>query len=229
MTRRTIARTAAAVFSGAFLLTGTSAHATIVYTSMNAFLATAGQVTTLDLTGTSGPTGSAYYGTSWTYNGVTFTGLDGAVIFSNDSQYGDFTAAAQYDGVYLEWQGSDDILQVQLPTPVLAVGFEYMGLYGTTDTFTISVPGDIDGATTGETPSFFGVVEDTPFSSFTIQDPGWGQSDFPTLYQLSYSAAPVSGDVPEPASVALLGAALAVLPLLRGRAMPVRNGGRGES
>lgn len=188
-------------------------HADTLYTRRAAFLDAAGPVTTIDFNGTSGGSQlDLYHGPSWALSGVGFSTQ--YTIYSV-GYYDGFSAGYAYGNDYLEWQDSAAPLTITLPMPVRAVAFDFMEVRGQQDLFSITI-GDVhQNVVTGAAPSFFGLIADTPFTTLTIADQGGAAFDFATIDNLSFGLASAR-PVPEPAPLALLGAALASLvPLQR--------------
>ena len=184
------------------------AGAAAVYGSLTAFQAAAGTGTTIDFNNIAG----IWYAQSTTIGGVTFSNPTGAIYGETDNE---FAAYGQYHSPYLEWQNGTSTLTVSFPNPVSAVGFDIMELRGSPDTFTTTIDGTVYTSTTGASPTFLGIVTDQAVSSFTISDLGDPSFRFATMDNLTYITA--SQPVPEPGTLALLGAGTTVLGWLRRR------------
>jgi hypothetical protein len=201
-------RAAAALAVVAACVLPQPSQANTVFTDRAAFVDAAGSLTTLDFNGTAGPADSeTFRGQSWSYAGVGFSTRN--VIYSIGVNDG-FAAGYAYGGDYLEWQDSSYPLTIVLPGPVRAVGLSYMEVRGTQDAFTIDIAGLSLNESSGSTPAFFGILADAPFATFTIADRGDPAFEFATIDKLSFGLAPAE-PVPEPAPIAVLGAALLLL------------------
>jgi hypothetical protein len=143
---------------------------------------------------------STFHGTRAIFGGVTFTAHE---LFTN-------AAALDYDSphhqsTYLEWQ-NPPLLNVLLPAPVHAIGFDYGQFYGQIDTLHVVLPW-------GETVllrsaafsnSFFGLVSERPLNGFALNNV---TGNFPTLDNFSFAS---PAPVPEPGSMLLAATGLAL-------------------
>ncbi len=164
--------------------------------------------------------------TSITFDsGVVSTGSPATAVVRNNVDPG----LSQYTGVLDAGTGPDDYFNTitwTFPVPVIGFGGVWdspasskgLTITGNFDGLgdqTISLHTEMAGAVTG----FLGIVGDAPFSVVTLSEEGLALSNLEyeafDLLDLSFAAAPTA--VREPATLALLGAGLAGLGLLRRR------------
>lgn len=173
-----------------------SADPLTIYSSRAQWNAAAPGATVLTFEGTAEL--STAHGTRAVFGGVTFTGAE---LFTN-------APALDYDSphhqsTYLEWQ-NPPLLNVSLPGPVHAIGFDYGTFYGEIHTLQLVLPWrEIVRLRTGAFSNrFFGLVSARPLSGFALNDVS---GNFPTLDDFSFAS---PAPIPEPGSLLLVGTGL---------------------
>lgn len=163
------------------------------------------------------------FGTSATFGAVTFGSSGGRLLVLSNHFYAD-----NMGGNYLNNNAGNDNVTLTFDAPVtaFALNFGSISNWGDasslTETFAFggdSVSFTLPGVMAGSqlAPSFLGFTSDVAFTSVTITDSTHGLAIRDVAYG---NVAPASNDVPEPASLALLGAGLLGVAAIRRK----RNG-----
>lgn len=138
---------------------------------------------------------STSHGTRAVFGGVTFAATElftNAPVLDYDSPH--------HESTYLEWQNPPR-LNVSLPGPVHAIGFDYGTFYGEIHTLELVLPWSetIRLRTGAFSNRFFGLVSARPLNGFALNDVS---GNFPTLDNFSFAS---PAPVPEPGSLLLVG------------------------
>jgi hypothetical protein len=202
----------------ALVLTVPARAATVTFSDRTAWTAAAGPLTTIDFEGL---VSEGYYntaaavnfGTSFTVGAVQFTpcctpSSNGSGVWVvDDSYYPDYYDKGSGASIHAQYY-YDAVLRATLPGGVTAVGFDFFTYAPEySDGFVARTP---DG-NWSPLAGFFGVVSDTPIPWIEIAT-GYSHV-FIGMDNLSYSGQ--ASGIPEPSTLALLGAGLAALSLLR--------------
>jgi hypothetical protein len=147
-----------------------------------------------------------YFGSSGGNNGVGFTGSE-ILIHSKNAGVGFWAAPTQYGSDYLYWES--EVLTASVLSPVTAIGFDFMELFGHDAQFTIAAGGVTTIVPAGATTTFFGILADNPFDTVTItarltapqQYSAWTLDNFSRNVPVQVDVPP---GVPEPAAWALM-------------------------
>lgn len=215
---RTIAAAVAIAASfGAQAFTVTMPDIT-TYSTRADYLAATGNNTTIDFEAQNPSPWYTYYGSSLTVGDVAFSG-DGALFVFNHSTYG-----ASIDGSsYFNNNFGGTQLGIAFANSVHGFALDLGSLYNWgRGAFQITL--DFAGASQtidllgndlydGGRPVFAGFTSSVAFDSITITDPTRGLA----IDNFSFTAQPAAAAVPEPASLALAGIALAGLAVTRRR------------
>jgi hypothetical protein len=126
-----------------------------------------------------------------------------------------YDAAYLQSSNYLEFQNITSVgIIITLPHRVTAIGFNYGNFDGIVVPFPITLGNSFSATVYSNYNSyaFFGVVSDTPFSSFTIRAVGANAID-----NFAYSAAHAKHAIPEPTTLPLFATGLGLMALLAWR------------
>lgn len=186
----------------------TPAFASTVFSDRAAFNAAVANQITSTFEGVVPPGfDGTYFGTSGGNNGVGFLGSE-ILIQSKNSGLGFWAAPGQYGSDYLYWES--DVLTAFVLSPVTAIGFDFMELFGHDAQFTVEAGGVTTIIPVGATPKFFGILADSSFDTvkITAQLNGPQQYNAWTLDNFSRNV-PIEVDgggsgVPEPATWSLM-------------------------
>ncbi len=109
-----------------------------------------------------------------------------------------------FDSAY-EWTYNTSPVTFTFNAPASAIGFDYANPTCCGDGSVLTLDGNSSGASSG----FFGIISDTPVTSFVMS----GSGSYMLIDNITYGQA----DVPEPASMALFGLGVGGLAMLRRR------------
>lgn len=154
--------------------------------------------------------GGSYLGGAYTTHGVTFSESDSRLYLLRSGYYFD-----QVGATYLNNNGGSGTVTIDFAAPVRAFAMNFGTVYNfgsaaaLTETFmfadasfTVELPGYL--AYGYASPTFIGFSSDTPFDSIRISDPTRGLAIAGMQFTAFPAANDAVGEVPEPASLALL-------------------------
>jgi hypothetical protein len=190
----------------AFVALGAQAGV-VQYNTRAAYDAATGSSSTLIDFEAQATSSATYYGSSLTVGDVTFTDNAARLFVLAASYYG--TAFTSH---YLNNNSEGSQITIQFATPVYSFALDLGTIYNWSggslqETFNFageSITVDLAGQlyNSGTSPLFIGFTSTEAFSSITINDPTSG------LAIDNFSFTTKAGELPEPASVALVGLAL---------------------